>query len=269
MRPGLKISDLHIGDGSMADHTKVVSVRVRTYLLDGTDVTGAEGPGPLLIDLRRRDCIAGLRYGIEGMRVGGVRELVIQPHLAYGPQEIPGSIPPNSTLRCEVELLDVRERGVVKSEDCPPGRQLIVGDVGSIQDGLPRWQFGLHEDGRYGITVQFPIPSLKWRHAPRKHVWKAMPAGQAQELLNVVQALPDRYPAQCLPPDAIYVDHSGHDGGAHRVQNNNALCLAVTIYERGQMLRHFYVEPDSAAWRSTGIPDLVRDLLAELGPPCR
>ena len=37
VKPGLKISDLHAGDGAVAERTKVVSVRVRTFLLDGAD----------------------------------------------------------------------------------------------------------------------------------------------------------------------------------------------------------------------------------------
>jgi FKBP-type peptidyl-prolyl cis-trans isomerase FkpA len=264
VRPGLKVIDLHVGEGELAERTKVVSVRVRTYLIDGTDVTSTGGPGPFVIDLRRRDCIAGLRYGIEGMRVGGVRELTIEPHLAYGPQGVPGSIPQYATLRCEVELLDVRDRGVVKPDDYPPGRQLVVGDLGCLRDGLPRWQFGLHEDGRYGITVQFPIPNLKWRHVPYKHVWKTMPASQAQELLNVIQELPTRHPEQCLAPDAICVDHSGHDGGVHRTRQSDALCLAVTMFEQGHTLCQYYIEPGSPAWESIGMQRLIRETIASL-----
>jgi FKBP-type peptidyl-prolyl cis-trans isomerase len=47
----------------------------------------------MVIDLGRRESIAGLRYGIPGMRVGGTREIVISPHLAYGEVGIPGRIP--------------------------------------------------------------------------------------------------------------------------------------------------------------------------------
>lgn len=52
--------------------------------------------------------IAGWQRGIPGMRVGGVRRLVIPPELAYGNSTPdPSRIPPNATLLFEVELVSV------------------------------------------------------------------------------------------------------------------------------------------------------------------
>jgi FKBP-type peptidyl-prolyl cis-trans isomerase len=48
--------------------------------------------------------IAGLFYGIEGMRVGGKRTLKISPHLAYRDKGIEGVIPPNAVLEIEVKI---------------------------------------------------------------------------------------------------------------------------------------------------------------------
>ena len=60
-----------------------------------------------MFDLSGRVVIAGLRYGVEGMRVGGLRRLTVSPHLAYGGDGVPGVIPPVAVLIFEVKLLDV------------------------------------------------------------------------------------------------------------------------------------------------------------------
>jgi FKBP-type peptidyl-prolyl cis-trans isomerase len=62
------------------------------------------------IDLARRDTIAGLRYGIEGMQVGGSRRVVVPPRLGYGGQGVPeAGVPPDAMLVCDVELLEIQE----------------------------------------------------------------------------------------------------------------------------------------------------------------
>jgi FKBP-type peptidyl-prolyl cis-trans isomerase len=50
----------------------------------------------------------GWDEGVVGMKVGGQRTLVISPEKAYGPNDY-GSIPGNSTLVFDVELLDVQD----------------------------------------------------------------------------------------------------------------------------------------------------------------
>ena len=52
--------------------------------------------------------IQGWDTGLEGMKVGGRRELVIPPDLAYGPSGQPPTIPPDATLVFVVDLLDVK-----------------------------------------------------------------------------------------------------------------------------------------------------------------
>ena len=53
---------------------------------------------PLQFRLGIGEVISGWDQGVQGMRVGGRRQLVIPPHLAYGDRGAPGAIAPGETL---------------------------------------------------------------------------------------------------------------------------------------------------------------------------
>src|SRR5215469_4020920 len=127
MAKGVEIEDLAVGTGDEATRENVVVVSVREFLRRGDEVS----PSPLfgtrmVIDLGRRECIAGLRYGILGMRVGGTREITTSPHLAYGEAGKPGKIPANALLRCRVELIEIRQHSALLPQDYLPGKVLML-----------------------------------------------------------------------------------------------------------------------------------------------
>jgi len=111
-KAGLKYTDQKVGTGDVAMKGNSVQVHYTGWLyLDGK--RGAKFDSsvdrnmPFQFKLGGREVIAGWDEGVEGMKVGGKRELIIPPDLAYGPREVGGLIPANSTLDFEVELLKV------------------------------------------------------------------------------------------------------------------------------------------------------------------
>lgn len=106
---GLKVTDITVGTGDEAVAGKTVTVHYTGWLMDGTKFDSSLDRGePLSFPLGVGRVIRGWDEGVAGMRVGGKRELVIPPGLAYGASGASGVIPPNATLRFEVEMLGVR-----------------------------------------------------------------------------------------------------------------------------------------------------------------
>jgi FKBP-type peptidyl-prolyl cis-trans isomerase len=103
----LQIEDVVEGDGDEAQVGDTVRVHYTGRLMDGTEFDSSrERDEPFEFVLGRGMVIPGWDEGVQGMKEGGQRRLVIPPDMAYGEQGI-GPIPPNSTLEFDVELLEV------------------------------------------------------------------------------------------------------------------------------------------------------------------
>jgi FKBP-type peptidyl-prolyl cis-trans isomerase FkpA len=106
-------SDVRVGTGASAASGNTLSVNYTGWVYDasqpeqkGAKFESSIGSTPLSFVLGAGQVIPGWDQGIPGMRVGGLRRLVIPPSLAYGGTRN-GPIPPNATLVFEVELLSV------------------------------------------------------------------------------------------------------------------------------------------------------------------
>jgi len=104
----LQIKDATEGTGDVAVAGKTVTVHYTGVFSNGTKFDSSVDRGtPFTFTLGSGMVIKGWDIGVEGMKVGGKRILVIPPDLAYGANDY-GPIPGNSTLIFEIELLDVK-----------------------------------------------------------------------------------------------------------------------------------------------------------------
>ena len=105
----LVIEDIKEGDGAEAKAGQTVTVQyVGALFKDGTEFDNSWDRGePFSFPLGQGQVIPGWDQGVEGMKVGGRRVLMIPPDLAYGPNGSPPVIGPNETLVFVVDLEDV------------------------------------------------------------------------------------------------------------------------------------------------------------------
>ena len=105
----LVVKDLKAGTGAEAKSGDQVSVQYVGVLYDdGTKFDSSYDHGqPFSFKLGGGNVIPGWDQGVAGMKVGGRRELVIPPNLAYGAQGQPPTIPANATLVFVIDLVSV------------------------------------------------------------------------------------------------------------------------------------------------------------------
>lgn len=124
----VSIQDIIVGQGAVAEGDKIVTVEYTGMLITGVvfDTSREEDREPLSFHLETglvandpqgREVIDGFVKGVPGMQVGGLRRITVPPELAWGSRgagcqlDDPNvcTIPPNSTLIFEIELIGVRE----------------------------------------------------------------------------------------------------------------------------------------------------------------
>ncbi len=108
MQAQIQTKDIKLGEGDIATVGKKVTVNYTGVFSDGKKFDSSRDPGrtPFTFTLGAGQVIKGWDIGVEGMKVGGQRVLVIPPEFGYGSQAY-GPIPASSTLIFEIELLKV------------------------------------------------------------------------------------------------------------------------------------------------------------------
>ena len=107
----LIVEDIEIGVGAeVTGRGQTLLVHYTGWLEDGTQFDSSRDlHEPFGFPVAVGYVIKGWDEGVIGMQVGGIRRLIVPPQLAYGAQGAGEIIPPNATLKFEIELIEVSE----------------------------------------------------------------------------------------------------------------------------------------------------------------
>jgi hypothetical protein len=258
-KKGFEVKDLTVGTGEEATKDSVVAVDVREFLRRGDEVS----PSPLfgtrrVIDLGQRHCIAGLRYGIPGMRVGGTREITISPHLAYGKDGIPGTIPANALLRCCVELVEIRPHRAMLPQDWLAGKVLMVSRGRGAKSRQPEWRFSVHESGTTLLRFQ-PAPDDQPRETHWRQISIPFALDKVDEFIQEAIELPKQMPNECVDWNSGFIDMQ--DGGrVIKDKRSGAQCMVIEVRESGKTVLMIGVHEEGLTFRRSAFLRTVEDL---------
>jgi len=107
---GVRYWDIQTGEGDPATKGHAVKVLYRAWVENANKEfasSTSDGRAPIFT-LGVGQVIRGWEDGVEGMKVGGKRQLRIPPELAYGTAGAPPIVPPNATLIFDVELIELK-----------------------------------------------------------------------------------------------------------------------------------------------------------------
>ena len=110
---GLQYEDTSVGTGAEATKGQQVTVHYTGWLYNNGEQgakfdSSRDRNDPFEFSLGAGMVIKGWDEGVQGMKIGGKRTLIIPAALGYGARGAGGVIPPNATLKFDVELLKVR-----------------------------------------------------------------------------------------------------------------------------------------------------------------
>jgi hypothetical protein len=255
---GIEITDLTIGTGAEATQEDCVAVNVRMFLRRGDEVHFSPALGPrMVIVLSRRDAIAGLLKGIPGMRIGGLRQILISPHLAYGEVGIPGRIPPNALLRCEVELVATRDHCALLPEDYLPGKLIRISKPNSQNYSVPHWTFEIHENGHSMLT--FPVPGsmpVRW-----SQIAMVLDPAKAGSLIQLALDAPHQLPEDCILWDSGRLNiPRGNRPVTDKL--TQAPCIVLNINERNERILDYAVPETSEKFLQSPLLELLNELVS-------
>ncbi|MGB1880537.1 MAG: FKBP-type peptidyl-prolyl cis-trans isomerase [Gammaproteobacteria bacterium] len=111
-RGGLRFQEIAIGQGPTAQTGDVVTMHFTGWLQEqgvrGAPIFNSRAQGrPVRFVVGADGVMSGWNIGVEGMRSGGERLLLVPPGLAYGERAIEGVVPENASLMFRIEVIAV------------------------------------------------------------------------------------------------------------------------------------------------------------------
>jgi peptidylprolyl isomerase len=105
---GLQVTELVTGEGNLAQKGDMMAMLYTASFVDGKTFDQQLDPeSPFTFRLGMDGVMPGLEEGVRTMRRGGKRILVLPPEIAFGKEGLTGTVPPDSWVRFEVELLEI------------------------------------------------------------------------------------------------------------------------------------------------------------------
>jgi hypothetical protein len=141
------------------------------------------------------------------------------------------------------------------------GKHLFVFHPGEATRNRPRWQFGLEEDGRCGVTITHPIPRMPWRHTRDSHSEANLDAETTRSLFDNAFELPNAFPKDCFRHEELWADMTERGNAITRNRASNTLCLTIGVMERGQWLCYFSMAQTSQAMLELPLMRVINRLI--------
>ena len=106
--PELQIIDLEVGTGAEAQPDATITAHYTGALCKNGVIFQSSHDFGKPVTFGLSQVIAGWTEGVPGMKVGGMRRLIIPSEMAYGSRRAASNIPPNSDLVFDIELVDIK-----------------------------------------------------------------------------------------------------------------------------------------------------------------
>ena len=263
MKSGIKFEDIEKGYGKIASSDDYVLVEIHFFLNKGEriEIFGNNNDNQFVVDLKSRDFIPGLRYGIVGMSEGGLRNLKISPHLAFGEKGVANRIPPNALLISKVKLLKIVDEKFSLPNPYSRKRQIVVTHRGEAANQKPRWNFGVINDGDYEIIVNHPIPDMTWRHTRNKKYQGVITKEQMDHIWLEIMNFPKVFPDEIVDYDNVWADMNEKAGNTPRERTTNFLCLHISLHQKEKPIVSFYITEVNKQFQSTMLYNHIISLL--------